>query len=98
MASRRARLPLSVIHALAWLLVGAGSAAAARPLNWSQPLSVSQSPAGGLAAPAATAKAIAGELAQMTGLSPSQVRSADACPAPAPGHVACSAQVIVLRS
>jgi hypothetical protein len=48
------------------------------------------------AAPSAASQAAA--LAQMTGLSPQQVSTRRACPAPAPGEAACDAQVAVLRS
>ena len=49
------------------------------------------------AAPPSTA-AVAGALEQATGQTPSDVRSQDICPAPAPGTAACAAQAVVLRS
>jgi hypothetical protein len=38
------------------------------------------------------------QLSEMTGLSPSQVTTADVCSAPTPGRAQCAAEAIVLRS
>ena len=59
----------------------------------------SASPArAGVRSQAATAQAIASALSQSTGLTPSQVTSAAACPPAAPGFARCDAESLVLRS
>ena len=47
---------------------------------------------------AASERAIAGLLSQSTGLAPSQVTSASACPPARPGFAQCDAEALVLRS
>jgi hypothetical protein len=53
---------------------------------------------GGSRAQPATEQAIAGVLAQSTGLAPSQVTSAAACGPARPGYARCDAEALVLRS
>ncbi|HEY2319666.1 MAG TPA: hypothetical protein VGH67_15270 [Solirubrobacteraceae bacterium] len=88
--------------ALVAIFLLAGTAAAqARPpgLNLRQPLSggVAPHPRGLRAAPPSP-RALAASVLQTAGVPVSQVTAVDVCGAPAPGHAACAAQKLVLRS
>jgi hypothetical protein len=78
---------------LAGLLLATGTAAAATGPHSPRP----QMPAG-FTSPAPSAASQAAALAQMTGLTPGQIASRRACPAPAPGQATCDAHMVVLRS
>jgi hypothetical protein len=52
----------------------------------------------GLAAAPASSQSVARALSAMTGLQPAQVEAKDACATPAPGRVACLAQLLVTTS
>jgi hypothetical protein len=78
---------------LAGLLLATGTAAAATGPRPPRP----QLPAG-FTSPAPSAASQAAALAQMTGLTPGQIASRRACPAPAPGQATCDAHLVVLRS
>ena len=56
------------------------------------------SQAAGAGSRAATEQAIAGVLAESTGLNPSQVTSESECPSAGPGFARCDAEALVLRS
>ncbi|MGH2888189.1 MAG: hypothetical protein ACRDNJ_01030, partial [Solirubrobacteraceae bacterium] len=85
---------------LARAATGAGAPLArAAILNLRQPLGVpGAEPAPGLASPAPSARSLAQAIHQATGLQASQVKAVNVCGPPAPGHAACAAQELVLRS
>jgi hypothetical protein len=73
--------------------------AAAHSADWQPPLTGVAAPTQpGETDPAVSARELAAQLTQSTGLSPSQVTVANVCGAPKPGQAACDAQVLVRRS
>ena len=81
------------------LLALPGASARAASLNLSQPLATGVAHTRpGIPSAVASQQAVAGSLAQVTGLTPPEVTTANVCPAPAPGVAQCAAQAVVLRS
>jgi len=78
-------------------MAGVASAQAA-PAGSNQLAGPNGQTAAGPASAPASAQSQAGALSQMTGLHPSQVAPAAACPPAGPGAVRCAAQVLVVRS
>jgi hypothetical protein len=92
-------LPMLLLVCSAVLLALPGASARAASLNLRQPLSAGVAHTRpGIPSAAASPQAVAGELAQVTGLTPSQVAAANVCPTPSPGTAQCLAQAVVLRS
>ncbi|MGZ4166532.1 MAG: hypothetical protein ACXVFO_08000 [Solirubrobacteraceae bacterium] len=86
---------------VAMLALAPAAAAQARPpgLDLRQPLgggAAQHRP--GVRAGAPSPQALAASVQQAAGVAPSQVTAVDVCSAPAPGHAACAAQKLILRS
>ncbi len=83
------------------MLLGASAAAQAQAptLNLRQPLGLGAAHhQPGVRAPAPSPQALATAVQQTAGVPESQVAAVDVCGAPQPGHAACAAQELVLRS
>ncbi len=98
---RLRHIPVRVLMLAATLLLGTAAAAQAQPssLNLRQPLglgTVHHQP--GLRATAPSPQALAASVQQTAGVPLSQVTAVNVCAAPQPGHAACAAQQLVLRS
>ena len=98
---RKRHRPVRVAAVAATLLLGTATAAQARPssLNLRQPLGlgvVHHQP--GVRAQAPSPQALATSVQQAAGVPASEVTAVNVCAAPQPGHAACAAQELVLRS
>ena len=98
---RKRHICVRVWVLVAALLLGTAAAAQAQPsgLNLRQPLglgTVHHQP--GVRAQAPSPQALAASVQQTAGLPVSQVTAVNVCDAPEPGHAACAAQKLVLRS
>ncbi|MGH2896550.1 MAG: hypothetical protein ACRDPM_25215, partial [Solirubrobacteraceae bacterium] len=98
---RKRHIPVRVWVLVAALLLGTAAAAQARPssLNLRQPLGLGTvHHQAGVRAAAPSPQALAASVQQTAGVPLSQVTAVNVCAAPEPGHAACAAQKLVLRS